>query len=325
MACTQHRIVSTPNSALSLHRRLTEFPSPFISQMGSGEPDITGHPREKDIENECQTSSTFVIDTEQESQSPKESFVEQGQVVIGGERESQSPTVSSVDKSQVVIDSDHDSETPSVSSVDKSQEEIDGEDCQIPRVSNVSKFEMDVAGEQECQNPNAISAGVSVVVKSEDDVYVIPKVGMEFESEDDAYKCYSRYAVLEGFSIRKDFVNKSRVNGAVVSRRYTCYRQGYRPTKYNSNVRKSRQETRTGCLAHMTIARQPNGKFRVTHFETKHNHEFVTPSTAHKLPSQKRLKFAQAVEADSTSHSGMDGIGILQVGCNEADEEISNM
>ncbi|KAK7824998.1 hypothetical protein CFP56_033906 [Quercus suber] len=158
--------------------------------MGSGEPDITGHPREKDIENECQTSSTFVIDTEQESQSPKESFVEQGQVVIGGERESQSPTVSSVDKSQVVIDSDHDSETPSVSSVDKSQEEIDGEDCQIPRVSNVSKFEMDVA---------------------------------------------------------------------VVSRRYTCYRQGYRPTKYNSNVRKSRQETRTGCLAHMTIARQPNG------------------------------------------------------------------
>ncbi|KAK7842137.1 hypothetical protein CFP56_014290 [Quercus suber] len=113
--------------------------------MGSGEPDITGHPREKDIENECQTSSTFVIDTEQESQSPKESFVEQGQVVIGGERESQSPTVSSVDKSQVVIDSDHDSETPSVSSVDKSQEEIDGEDCQIPRVSNVSKFEMDVA------------------------------------------------------------------------------------------------------------------------------------------------------------------------------------
>ena len=295
------------------------FPLSTEGQMGSGEPDITGHPREKDIENECQTSSTLVVDTEQESQSPKESFVEQGQVVIGGEHESQSPTVSSVDKSQVVIDSDHDSETPSVSSVDKSQEEIDGEDCQTPRVSNVSKFEMDVAGEQECQNPNAISAGVSVVVKSEDDVYVIPKVGMEFESEDDAYKCYSRYAVLEGFSIRKDFVNKSRVNGAVVSRRYTCYRQGYRPTKYNSNVRKSRQETRTGCLAHMTIARQPNGKFHVTHFETKHNHEFVTPSTAHKLPSQKRLKFAQAVEADSTSHSGMDGVPKLGMGFDSED------
>ncbi|KAK7844791.1 hypothetical protein CFP56_010306, partial [Quercus suber] len=204
--CLAHMTIARqPNGKF----RVTHFET---KHNHDGEPDITGHPREKDIENECQTSSTFVIDTEQESQSPKESFVEQGQVVIGGERESQSPTVSSVDKSQVVIDSDHDSETPSVSSVDKSQEEIDGEDCQIPRVSNVSKFEMDVAGEQE----------------------------------------------------------------------YTCYRQGYRPTKYNSNVRKSRQETRTGCLAHMTIARQPNGKFRVTHFETKHNHEFVTPSTAHK-------------------------------------------
>ncbi|GMY13191.1 protein FAR1-RELATED SEQUENCE 12-like [Fagus crenata] len=287
--------------------------------MGSGEVDITSHPQEKDIENECQTSSTLVIDTERECRSPKAPFVEQSQVVIGDEGESQSPNVSSVDKSQVVIESDHDSETPSVSSVDRSQEEIDGEECQTPNVSSVSKFEMDVVGEQECQSPNALSAGVGVIVKSEDDVYVIPKVGMEFESEDEAYKCYSRYAVLEGFSIRKDFVNKSRINGAVVSRRYTCYRQGYRPTKYNENVRKSRQETRTGCLAHMTIARQPNGKFRVTHFEINHNHEFVMPSTAHKLPSQKRLKFAQAVEADLANHSGIDGVPKLGMGFDSED------
>lgn len=275
-------------------------------QMDSSEPDITSHPQEEDIENERQASPALVIDPGN-SQGPKASLVEQNQVVIGGDCDCQSPNVSSVDKSQVVIDSEHDSQTPSVSSVDKSQEEIDGEDCQTSKVSSVNKFEMGVIGELESQSPNPLS-GVSVIVKSEDDMYVIPKVGMEFESEDDAYKCYSRYAVLEGFSIRKDFVNKSRINGAVVSRRYTCYRQGYRPNKHYVNVRKSRQETRTGCLAHMTIARQPNSKFRVTHFETTHNHELVTPSTAHMLPSQKRLNFFQAIADDIANHPGMDGV-----------------
>ncbi|GFP84970.1 protein far1-related sequence 5 [Phtheirospermum japonicum] len=106
---------------------------------------------------------------------------------------------------------------------------------------------------------------------------------------------------MEGFSIRKDFVNRSKVTGLVVSRRYTCHRQGHGPTikKRDASANKTRKETRTGCLAHMTITRQPNGKFRVIHFETRHNHEFVTPLTAHLLPSQKRISFVEAVEADT--------------------------
>ncbi|KAB1211750.1 Protein FAR1-RELATED SEQUENCE 5 [Morella rubra] len=291
--------------------------------MDSCEPGIESHTQQEDIETERQISTVSAIDTGQESQSPKSSFVEESQVVIGGERECGSPNVSYVEKSQVGIDSEHDSETPTVSSVDKSREEIDDEDCQSPKVSSVNKLEMDFAGELECQSPNTASmdmSGVGVTVKSENDVYVVPKIGMEFESEDDAYQCYTRYAVLEGFSIRKDFVNKSRISGVVVSRRYTCFRQGYRPTKqHDGNLRKSRKETRTGCLAHMTIARQPNGKFRVTHFETKHNHEFVTPSTTYLLPSQKRLNFVQAVEADLASHPGMDGVPKLGMGFDSED------
>ena len=61
------------------------FPLSTEGQMGSGELDITGHPRKKDIENECQTSSTLVVDTEQESQSPKESFVRSEERRVGKE------------------------------------------------------------------------------------------------------------------------------------------------------------------------------------------------------------------------------------------------
>ncbi|XP_065860808.1 protein FAR1-RELATED SEQUENCE 5-like [Euphorbia lathyris] len=198
----------------------------------------------------------------------------------------------------------------------------DAKDSDSLKSTSVDRFETHIKDEQESQRADIPSIEVShdgSVLKDEEGPYVVPKVGMEFETEDHAYKCYSGYAVLEGFSIRKDFVNKSRVYGGVVSRRYTCYRQGYRPTKHIADLRKSRHETRTGCLAQMTIARQPNGKFRVTRFETEHNHEFVTPSTGHMLPSQRRLTFAQAVEVDLSKGPGMDGVPKLGMGFDSED------
>ncbi|KAK4417848.1 protein FAR1-RELATED SEQUENCE 5 [Sesamum alatum] len=167
---------------------------------------------------------------------------------------------------------------------------------------------------QTSEAPSSASSGSGHVIKDEVGEYVVPKLGVEFESEDHAYKCYNRYALMEGFSIRKDFVNRSKVTGLVVSRRYTCHRQGYGSTKRDANVNKPRKETRTGCLAHMTITRQTNGKYRVIHFETRHNHEFVTPFTAHLLPSQKRISFVEAVEAESAVTPVPDGVPKLGMG-----------
>ena len=252
---------------------------------------------------------------EEECQSTRGSSSEMTRVVIDkncGQSEAKSPKPSSVEQSGVVTDTEHGCQSPVASSVD-----IDSEECQTPKLSSVNKCEMEV----DCRFESAedVSEAGSTIKDEEEDIYLVPEVGLEYESEDHAYKCYSRYAVLEGFSIRKDFVNRSRINGAVVSRRYTCYRQGYRPTRQNTNARKPRQETRTGCLAHMTIARQPNGKFHVTHFETKHNHEFVTSTTTHMLPSQKRLTFAQAVEADLANDCAIDGVPKLGMGFDSED------
>ncbi|ESW23567.1 hypothetical protein PHAVU_004G058200 [Phaseolus vulgaris] len=264
--------------------------------MEGTEPDIERQPLE-DAEKECPISAEVVIDMGQESQT-------------------RNPSDSSVADTIKVIDTGNECTDPNVCPVDHSHMEINDE-CQTSNIFHVDKFHNDnVSSGQLCENPCATSVNVSMPstdVKNENEIYVAPKIGMEFESEDNAYKCYSMYAVQKGFSVRKDFVNKSRINGAVVSRRYTCHRQGYRPNKNGTFLRKFQQETRTGCLAHMTIARQPNGKFQVTHFETEHNHEFVTPCTAHMLPSQKRLSFAQAIEANLTV-SGLDEVPKLGMG-----------
>lgn len=261
--------------------------------MEDTEPDIERHPQENNAENECPISPAIVIDM--------------------GQQESQSPKDSSVADSNKVIDKENECTSADVCPVGLSQMEINDE-CQTSNTSREDKFHIDVSRGQLCQNPNATSiSAANTDVNNEEEIYVAPNIGMEFESEDHAYRCYCKYAVLKGFSIRKDFVNKSRVDGAVVSRRFTCHRQGFRPNKNTINMRKFQQETRTGCLAHMTIARQPNGKFRVTNFEREHNHEFVTPCNAHLLPSQKRMSFAQAVEVNITE-STLDGVPKLGMG-----------
>lgn len=293
----------------------------FFRLMDTSEADISICPHEENVKNKLQTLPLVDIVVEQESQSPRESSVDNSRMDVDGEQ-SQSTKESSFEKSRLDIDGKQECQGSKESPCEKKQVKIHCEKSQNIIVSTISKSELVVDGGRDCPSPKYSSVDASescCSVKDDTDMDVLPKLGMEFESEDQAYKCYSRFAVLEGFSIRKDFVNKSRVNGAVVSRRFTCFRQGYRPSKREANVRKPRQETRTGCLAHMTIARQANGKFRVSHFENEHNHKFVTPCTAHTLPSQKRLSFAQAVEADLSNGSVMDGVPKLGMGFDSED------
>ncbi|XP_058751298.1 protein FAR1-RELATED SEQUENCE 5-like [Vicia villosa] len=228
-------------------------------------------------------------------------------------QESLSPEDSSVADSNVVVGKENDCQSANASPVGPTQMEINDE-CQTSNISNEDHFRIDVGRGQQCQNPDSTSISVTNTdVTNEEETYVAPNIDMEFESEDHAYKCYNKYAILKGFSVRKDFINKSRIDGSVVSRRFTCHRQGFRPNKDYINPKKSQQETRTGCLAHMTISRQTNGKFCVTSFETEHNHEFVTPGIAYMLPSQKKLSFAHAVEVNVTE-SRLDGVPKLGMG-----------
>ncbi|XP_027174418.1 protein FAR1-RELATED SEQUENCE 7-like [Coffea eugenioides] len=51
------------------------------------------------------------------------------------------------------------------------------------------------------------------------------KIGMEFQSEDEAYNFYNRYGLVVGFSVRKDYLNKDK-EGVITSRRKVSISQG---------------------------------------------------------------------------------------------------
>ncbi|XP_059668760.1 protein FAR1-RELATED SEQUENCE 5-like [Cornus florida] len=81
-----------------------------------------------------------------------------------------------------------------------------------------------------------------------------PRIGMKFETEEEAYDFYNSYAGRVGFSIHKEYFNKSKKTGKLSSRLLTCCKEGFRGDDIrDSNTKTPRAKTRTGCLARMLI------------------------------------------------------------------------
>jgi zinc finger SWIM domain-containing protein 3 len=55
-----------------------------------------------------------------------------------------------------------------------------------------------------------------------------PHLEMKFDSEAAAYEFYNEYSKRIGFGIRREYANKSKKDGVLTSRRFTCFKEGIR-------------------------------------------------------------------------------------------------
>ena len=63
------------------------------------------------------------------------------------------------------------------------------------------------------------------------ETYLTPHVGIEFDTEEHAYKIYNAYAGFIGFTIRKDWVNKSKMDHTtILSRKFVCFKEEFKKT-----------------------------------------------------------------------------------------------
>ncbi|XP_058721616.1 protein FAR1-RELATED SEQUENCE 5-like [Vicia villosa] len=158
-----------------------------------------------------------------------------------------------------------------------------------------------------------------------------PHLDMEFESEAAAYEFYNEYSRVTGFGIRREYGNKSRKDGTLTSRRFTCFKEGMQNVDKRRNLikegREGRVETRTGCDARMVISLDRKiGKYKVVDFVGQHNHALLPPGyvnmvrshrrisesqTSHILVGEKKSRLKQKVFRKEVSNEvdGMDGIG----------------
>lgn len=107
-----------------------------------------------------------------------------------------------------------------------------------------------------------------------------PCVGMEFDSEEAAREFYSRYARQEGFVVRLDRCNRSEADNRIISRRFSCNKQGFyvRPRNETRPVRRPRVSIREGCEAMMLVKVNNHGKWVVTKFVKEHCHPLQASS-----------------------------------------------
>ncbi|KAL8535753.1 hypothetical protein ACS0TY_011408 [Phlomoides rotata] len=124
----------------------------------------------------------------------------------------------------------------------------------------------------------------------------IPKIGMEFEFETDAYNFYNEYSKAAGFGIRKHSAHKDK-NGIVLDRIFCCECQGHRPNdKRDELIKSHRPETRTGCEAMIKINGRYGSKYKRWTKKAKKNivegrsdEVRVEPSTSMNEDEKKKL------------------------------------
>ncbi|KAI3951466.1 hypothetical protein MKW92_016601, partial [Papaver armeniacum] len=105
----------------------------------------------------------------------------------------------------------------------------------------------------------------------------LPVIGMEFETEDEAFRFYNAYAYNFGFNIRRSTLHCFG-DGKLKDRLYVCSAQGTRrKDKRDVNVKKHRAETRFDYLARMKIRFTQNNKYVIVDFFAYHTHITTTP------------------------------------------------
>ena len=130
-----------------------------------------------------------------------------------------------------------------------------------------------------------------------------PYVGMKFESDDDAYVFYNRYAKTMGFGVRKGVVRRSKKDGCVIGCRFFCSKEGFREERYKKNAaikKRHRGETRVGCGARIYVNKTYEGMC-----EENHNHKCETPKKCHLFPSHRRIDENQGAMIEKMNEAGI--------------------
>ncbi|KAH6797207.1 hypothetical protein C2S52_021761 [Perilla frutescens var. hirtella] len=134
-----------------------------------------------------------------------------------------------------------------------------------------------------------------------------PKIGLEFDTEEDAYQFYLAYAKRVGFSIRRSKSHNDKF-GKLVDRIFCCSAQGeMRPDKRDAYVQRARPQTRFRGDAKIKVSarRRNDGKFCVIQYVEEHNHYLSTPSKTHLHRSHMKIASSDALQIQMANDVGI--------------------
>ncbi|WOL03257.1 protein FAR1-RELATED SEQUENCE 5-like [Canna indica] len=132
-----------------------------------------------------------------------------------------------------------------------------------------------------------------------------PKVGMVFQSEEQAYNFYNLYAKRKGFSVRKGHLSRRRDN-SIRDRHYVCSNEGTRQEHRTHVTKKPRPLERTKCLARIEFKVNRSDIWVINKFIEEHNHLLASPNKIHMLRShRKKLPIERAIFTEADYYYGV--------------------
>ncbi|KAE9444709.1 hypothetical protein C3L33_23393, partial [Rhododendron williamsianum] len=153
------------------------------------------------------------------------------------------------------LSGDNEQEVEEVSSGDSEKE-----------VEEVSSGSSKQGCDEICSNEDGKEA-----IENSEQIVEKPKVGMIFDTQDEAYRYYSRYAQQMGFVVARRNLRKGK-DGNVRHVCFECNRGGKAMVK-TSNPVKLRPQTKCGCRARLNLSTNPDGKWKINRVALEHNHE----------------------------------------------------
>ena len=112
------------------------------------------------------------------------------------------------------------------------------------------------------------------------------KLGLEFNSLEEAYLFWTDYGGMKGFGVRKKNSSKSKKDVSITHYKYVFCKEGVRQyDKRDPKTTNPKVETRTGCMTSMKV-KQFNEKYKVIEFFDDHNHPLHPLETVHMLACQ---------------------------------------
>ncbi|KAK2398947.1 protein FAR-RED IMPAIRED RESPONSE [Trifolium repens] len=128
-----------------------------------------------------------------------------------------------------------------------------------------------------------------------------PYLGMEFESQEDAYSFYACYAKRVGFGVCTKSSRRSKLSKQFIDVKYACTRHG---KKRESTAQNPRPCLKVECEAGLHIKRNYEGKWVIHGFIKDHNHDLF-PTYAHYFPSHRKINESQKQCIETLQHVGV--------------------
>lgn len=119
-------------------------------------------------------------------------------------------------------------------------------------------------------------------------------IKMRFQSKEQDFDFYNKYAKEKGFSIRKDYSRRDVSADKIIHRRFICSREGYRKEIYMDTANRTREPralSRCGCESLLFKIKHDKvkGDWYVMRFVSKHKHPLCKPDEVPFLRSHRRM------------------------------------